>query len=81
MTDKTDAGPAPLLAGKNRELWVGLFVILGVGLTMTLLFTLTDAAMFRGRYIVTTHLPTPEGSARAIPCRCAGSTSAGSSAS
>jgi hypothetical protein len=31
---------------------VGLFVILGAAVTLYLLFTMTDAAMFRGRYII-----------------------------
>ena len=34
MTDKTVPAPPPSSRGQNRELWVGLFVILGVGLTM-----------------------------------------------
>jgi phospholipid/cholesterol/gamma-HCH transport system substrate-binding protein len=71
MTDKT-ASPAPSSRGKNHELWVGLFVILGVGLTMTLLFTLTDAAMFRGRYIVTTHLPNAGGIRKGDPVQMRG---------
>ena len=72
MTDKTSAAPPPTSRGKNRELWVGLFVILGVGLTMTLLFTLTDAAMFRGRYIVTTHLPNAGGIRKGDPVQMRG---------
>jgi phospholipid/cholesterol/gamma-HCH transport system substrate-binding protein len=38
----------------DRELRVGVFVILGVAAVLTALFTLTDAALFRGRYIVRT---------------------------
>jgi phospholipid/cholesterol/gamma-HCH transport system substrate-binding protein len=72
MTDKTAAAPPPTSRGKNRELWVGLFVILGVGLIMTLLFTLTDAAMFRGRYIVTTHLPNAGGIRKGDPVQMRG---------
>jgi len=70
MTDKT--APAPSSRGQNRELWVGLFVILGVVLTMTLLFTLTDAAMFRGRYIVTTHLGNAGGIRKGDPVQMRG---------
>jgi phospholipid/cholesterol/gamma-HCH transport system substrate-binding protein len=33
---------------------VGLFVIAGIAATVIALFTLTDASMFRGRYVVTT---------------------------
>jgi phospholipid/cholesterol/gamma-HCH transport system substrate-binding protein len=74
MTDTTVPAPAPAPSsrGKNRELWVGLFVILGVGLTMTLLFTMTDAAMFRGRYIVTTHLPNAGGIRKGDPVQMRG---------
>jgi phospholipid/cholesterol/gamma-HCH transport system substrate-binding protein len=43
---------APPARGKNQELWVGLFVIVGTLVTLYLLLTLTDAALFRGRYIV-----------------------------
>ena len=35
-----------------QETWVGLFVIIGVASALTALFTLTDAADFRGRDIV-----------------------------
>jgi phospholipid/cholesterol/gamma-HCH transport system substrate-binding protein len=70
MTDKTV--PAPTSRGRNHELWVGLFVILGVVLTMTLLFTLTDAAMFRGRYIVTTHLANAGGIRKGDPVQMRG---------
>jgi phospholipid/cholesterol/gamma-HCH transport system substrate-binding protein len=38
----------------DRELRVGIFVILGVAAVLTALFTLTDASLFRGRYIVRT---------------------------
>mgnify|MGYP000932269466 CR=1 FL=1 len=43
---------APPSRGKNQELLVGLFVIVGTLVTFYLLLTLTDAALFRGRYIV-----------------------------
>lgn len=69
----TDENPqAPSSRGRNRELWVGLFVILGVATTMFLLFTLTDAAMFRGRYIVTTVLPNAGGIRKGDPVQLRG---------
>jgi phospholipid/cholesterol/gamma-HCH transport system substrate-binding protein len=46
--------PPPPSRGRDRELWVGALVIVGVAAIFTALFTLTDAAMFRGRYIVST---------------------------
>jgi phospholipid/cholesterol/gamma-HCH transport system substrate-binding protein len=51
MTEKA-AVVAPPARGRNQELWVGLFVIVGGLVTLYLLLTLTDAALFRGRYIV-----------------------------
>lgn len=51
MSEKA-AVVAPPARGKNQELWVGLFVIIGSLVTLYLLLTLTDAALFRGRYIV-----------------------------
>jgi phospholipid/cholesterol/gamma-HCH transport system substrate-binding protein len=45
--------PMPASRGKHREAWVGLFVILGIVSGLATLFTLTDPAMFRGRYVVT----------------------------
>jgi phospholipid/cholesterol/gamma-HCH transport system substrate-binding protein len=39
---------------KDRELWVGVFVILGAAAILTALFTLTDATLFRGRYVIRT---------------------------
>lgn len=47
--------------GRGREMKVGIFVILGIGAVLTALFTLTDAAMFRGRYIITTLVPNAGG--------------------
>jgi phospholipid/cholesterol/gamma-HCH transport system substrate-binding protein len=38
----------------NREVKVGLFVLLGVGAFLAALFTLTDVGTFRGRYYTTT---------------------------
>lgn len=53
----TEETPLPALTPsrfRDRELWVGIFVILGVTAILTALFTLTDAALFRGRYIIHT---------------------------
>jgi phospholipid/cholesterol/gamma-HCH transport system substrate-binding protein len=47
--------------GRGREVKVGIFVILGIGAVLTALFTLTDAALFRGRYIVSTLVPNAGG--------------------
>jgi phospholipid/cholesterol/gamma-HCH transport system substrate-binding protein len=52
--------PDPVVRRARRfdhEVKVGLFVILGVVAVLTSLFTMTDAAMFRRRYIVRTLVP------------------------
>jgi phospholipid/cholesterol/gamma-HCH transport system substrate-binding protein len=69
----TDSLP-PLTPGRsrNKELWVGLFVILGVGAVLTALFTLTSASMFRGRYVITTLLPDAGGIRKGDPVQMRG---------
>ena len=57
MSDDQPLPPAPVQRGRDREVMVGLFVIAGFAATITALFTLTDASMFRGRYVVTTIVP------------------------
>ena len=71
MTDKDALPPAPG-RGPAREVWVGLFVILGVAAVLITLFTLTDAAMFRGRYIVGTVVPDAGGIRRGDPVQMRG---------
>jgi phospholipid/cholesterol/gamma-HCH transport system substrate-binding protein len=56
MTDSQNPVTAPSSRGKNREAWVGLLVILGIGAVLTILFTMTDASTFRGRYVVVTRV-------------------------
>ena len=71
MSDKA-AVVAPPARGKNQELWVGLFVILGTLVTLYLLLTLTDAAMFRGRYIVTSTVKDASGVRKGDPVQMRG---------
>lgn len=71
MTEKDALPPAPG-RGQSREVWVGLFVILGVAAVFVTLFTLTDASMFRGRYVVTTLLPDAGGIRRGDPVQMRG---------
>src|SRR5512132_3320087 len=61
--DKEDAAPP---SGTNQTLWVGLFLILGLVALLAALFILTDAALFRGRYIVTTHVADAGGIRRGL---------------
>jgi len=44
----------PQLRRRRREVWVGLFVVAGLAGILIVLTTMTDAALFRGRYIVKT---------------------------
>lgn len=69
----TDALPAaPPARGKDREAIVGLFVIVGIIAILTALFTMTDASVFRGRYVVTTHVPDAGGIRRGDPVQMRG---------
>lgn len=63
---------APPVRGKNQELWVGLFVIIGTLTTVYLLLTLTDAAMFRGRYIVSSTVKDASGVRKGDPVQMRG---------
>lgn len=57
---------------RDRELWVGVFVILGVVGILTALFTLTNASFFRGRYIVYTEVSNAGGIRRGDPVQMRG---------
>jgi len=71
MSDKAPV-VAPPARGKNQELWVGLFVIIGTLVTVYLLLTLTDAAMFRGRYIVSSTVKDASGVRKGDPVQMRG---------
>src|SRR5262245_27599161 len=47
----------PSSRGHDRELWVGLFVFVGIVIGVVLLYVLTDPSAFRGRYHITTMVP------------------------
>jgi len=64
--------PPPPGRSHNRELWVGLFVIVGIAAVLLALFTLTSASMFRGRYVVTTQLPDAGGIRKGDPVQMRG---------
>jgi phospholipid/cholesterol/gamma-HCH transport system substrate-binding protein len=73
MTDRDDAPPPnPPQRGRDRELWVGVFVIVGILATLAVLFVMTDAATFRGRYVITTHVPNAGGIRRGDPVQMRG---------
>jgi phospholipid/cholesterol/gamma-HCH transport system substrate-binding protein len=56
----------------NREVRVGLFVLLGVAAFLIALFTFTDVGTFRGRYYVTTSVPDAGGVRRGDPVQMRG---------
>ena len=73
MTDRApDVPPDPRLRGRDREMWVGVFVIVGILATLAILFVMTDAATFRGRYIITTFVPNAGGIRRGDPVQMRG---------
>ena len=67
MSDDKPLPPAPERRGRDREVMVGLFVIAGMAATLIALFMLTDASMFRGRYVVTTVLKDAAGIRKGDP--------------
>ncbi|MCC7262233.1 MAG: MCE family protein [Candidatus Latescibacteria bacterium] len=62
----------PPSRARDREVWVGVFVILGVAAVIISLFTLTDAALFRGRYKVQTIVKDAGGIRRGDPVQMRG---------
>ncbi len=72
------AAPKPLLPqappsrAVDHTVWVGLFLIVAVVSVLSALFALTDAAMFRGRYIVTTQVKDAGGIRRGDPVQMRG---------
>jgi phospholipid/cholesterol/gamma-HCH transport system substrate-binding protein len=72
MSEENALPPLTPSRSRDRELWVGAFVILGIAAILTALFTLTDAALFRGRYIVQTVVPDAGGIRRGDPVQMRG---------
>jgi phospholipid/cholesterol/gamma-HCH transport system substrate-binding protein len=54
MKPSPEGANAPPPRGHEREILVGLFVIVGIVAVLTVLFTLTSPALFRGRLVVST---------------------------
>lgn len=72
MSDDKPLPPAPVQRGRDREVMVGLFVIAGIAATVSALFILTDAALFRGRYVVITVVPDAAGIRKGDPVQMRG---------
>lgn len=64
--------PPPPPRGKHREVWVGVFVLGGLLATVITLAVMTDAALFRGRYIVTSNVPNASGIRKGDPVQMRG---------
>lgn len=64
--------PPPPPRGKHREIWVGLFVVAGLLATVATLGVMTDAALFRGRYIITSNVPNASGIRKGDPVQIRG---------
>jgi phospholipid/cholesterol/gamma-HCH transport system substrate-binding protein len=70
--DDEDLPPPPVARGRDRAVWVGVFVIFGILAVLISLLTFTDAALFRGRYIVTTYVKDAAGIRRGDPVQMRG---------
>ena len=69
----TDADlPTPVTRGRDQALWLGVCLVLGLVAVLGALFILTDAAVFRGRYIVRTNVPDAGGIRRGDPVQMNG---------
>jgi phospholipid/cholesterol/gamma-HCH transport system substrate-binding protein len=64
--------PPPVARARDKALWVGVFVIFGLLAVLASLFIFTDAALFRGRYIITTRVPNAGGIRRGDPVQMRG---------
>jgi phospholipid/cholesterol/gamma-HCH transport system substrate-binding protein len=67
-----DLPSAPKSRTRDQALWVGLFLLVAIAVTIILLYTLTDAAMFRGRYIISTSVPDAGGIRKGDPVQMRG---------
>src|SRR2546430_2956604 len=67
MANHDDDVKPPAARGHGREVWVGIFVLVGFVSALTLLFTMTSPAMFRGRRVVATTVPDAGGIRKGDP--------------
>ena len=67
MSTERPLPPPPPARGRHREAWVGLFVIAGIAAILTVLAVMTNAALFRGRYIIVTNVPDAGGIRKGDP--------------
>jgi phospholipid/cholesterol/gamma-HCH transport system substrate-binding protein len=62
----------PPARGRYREAWVGFFVVSGLLAVLLTLALMTDAALFRGRYIIVTNVPNASGIRKGDPVQMRG---------
>src|SRR6185503_14952086 len=67
-----DLPPAPPARGAGMAAWVGVFLVIGLVATLGALFIFTDAAIFRGRYIIATNVADAGGIRRGDPVQMRG---------
>ncbi len=72
MSTEKPLPPPPPSRGKHREAWVGLFVVGGLAAIVVTLGVMTDAAMFRGRYIIRSNMPNASGIRKGDPVQMRG---------
>jgi phospholipid/cholesterol/gamma-HCH transport system substrate-binding protein len=70
--ERDELPPAPPARGAGMAAWVGLFLVVGLVATLGALFIFTDAAIFRGRYIVITQVQDAGGIRRGDPVQMRG---------
>ena len=72
MSTEKPLPPTPPSRGRHREVWVGLFVLAGLAAILVTLAVMTDAAMFRDRYIIATSVPNASGIRKGDPVQMRG---------
>ena len=72
MSQEKSLPVLPPSRARDRQLWVGVFVILGMAAILVAFFTLTDAALFRGRYKIQTIVKDAGGIRRGDPVQMRG---------
>jgi phospholipid/cholesterol/gamma-HCH transport system substrate-binding protein len=70
--DRDELPPAPPARGAGLAAWVGVFLVVGLVATLGALFIFTDAAIFRGRYIIATNVGDAGGIRRGDPVQMRG---------
>jgi phospholipid/cholesterol/gamma-HCH transport system substrate-binding protein len=70
--DEDPPPPPPPIRGQGKTAWVGLFLVVGIIGVLTVLFVMTDAAIFRGRYIINTNVDNAGGIRKGDPVQMRG---------